>query len=322
MVIDRLPNRSILSNLRRTRLTKPVTLEILRRKDEKAYRLIVGTNILEWGQKDYTKYDRDLIRNKKIQEVLNSKCKKLMGSVVFVNGFSPLGTLNFIYFPVLRLDYKKKGGTVCLDWMSELHFVADVGVMKGEILYFERYFSPKEADLEPIFLFRTPTRLLKCLIEGKMESQDVKIAEHHLNTTSYQVSGFPDLIDLPDSFIDWIREFSDRKGLNDFLDKMLNLGAMNQRTYDIITMKMKSESEPVTEYSKLDDKDIERLRKIDKIKDPHFYSWWGKKVLGLTSRQGPSDFLDKMEKGGYVNLYKSDLGVRVELTEKGRRVIE
>jgi hypothetical protein len=322
MVIDRLPNGRVLNNLRRTSLTRLAALEVLRRKDEKAYRLIVGTNILEWDQKDYTKYDKELIRNKKIQEVLSNKCKELMGSVVFVNGFSLAKTLNFIYFPVLRLDYKKKGGMICLDWMSELHFVADVGVLRGEILYFGRYFSPKEADLEPIFLFRTPTRLLKCLTEGKMESQGVEIVVHYLNTSSYKVLGFPDKIELPDSFINWIMEFSNRKGLNDFLDKMLNLGVMDQLTYDIVTKKIKSESEPVIEYSELNDIDIERLRKIGKIKDPHFNSWWGKKVLGLTSRQGPSDFLDKMKKGGYVNLYKSDLGVRVELTEKGRRAIQ
>jgi len=205
--------------------------------------------------------------------------------------------------------------------VSQEHVVVDVEVLIGKLLYFEKYFSPEDTGLKSIFLFRTPINLLKCLTEGRTESPDTEIVGHHLNTTSYRVGGFPDEIELPDLFIAWIKSFCNGKGLKDFLDKILNLDVMDQPTYDIVIMKMKSETEPVIEYSELDDKDIERLRKIDKIKDSHFNSWWGKKVLNLTSRQGSSNFLDKMEKGGYVKLYKSELGVRVELTEKGLRAI-
>jgi hypothetical protein len=83
----------------------------------------------------------------------------------------------------------------------------------------------------------------------------------------------------------------------------------------------KSEDEPTIEYSELSDKDIERLRRINKVKDYHFYSWCGKNILDLTSRQGPKDYLEKMERGGYIRTYKGEKEVRVELTEKGLRAI-
>ena len=203
-----------------------------------------------------------------------------------------------------------------------MHIIVDVEVKRHQFYYFGEYFSPKDTGLESIFLFRTPMSLFKCLTEGNMESSDVKIVGNYSNKTAYRVRGFSDEIELSNSFIAWINGFRSGKGVNDFLSKMLNLGLLDQKTYDIVIHKFESETEPIIEYSELSDKDIERLRKIDKIKAPHFYSWWGKKVLGLTSRQGSSNFLDKMEKGGYVKLYKSDLGVRVELTEKGRRAIQ
>jgi hypothetical protein len=138
------------------------------------------------------------------------------------------------------------------------------------------------------------------------------------NTMAFQVTGLLDEIELSYSFIDWIKGFSSGKGVNDFLNKMLNLNLLDQRTYDIFT---KSESEPIIEYSELGDKDKDRLRKIEKVKDYHFYSWWGKNILHHTSRQGPKDYLERMEAGGYIRTYKGENGVRVELTEKGLRAI-
>ena len=95
---------------------------------------------------------------------------------------------------------------------------------------------------------------------------------------------------------------------------------LDQSTYNIIMLNTKSEAEPIIEYFELSDKDIERLRKIEKVKDYHFYSWWRKNILDLTSRQGPKDNLEKMGRGGYIRTYKGE-GVRVELTEKGLRAI-
>ncbi len=299
-------------------LTISEALGFLKEKDRSAYDSIVRSDIVKWDWKDYSKYDRQLEQDKNIKEAFRHRFTKLSYLDLALCALN----FNFLHFPELKLYYESKGDVNCLDWMSKIHIIVDAEAIGSfrpyPHCYLSEYFSPKDTGLESIFLFRTPMSLLKYLTEGNKVSSDVKIKKTYEKTMGFLVTGYSDEIELSYSFIDWMKGLSSGKGVNDFLNKILNFGLLDQRTYDVV---IKSETEPIIEYSELSDKDIDRLRKIDKIKDPHSYSWWGKKVLGLTSRQGPSDFLDKMEKGGYVNPYKSDLGVRVELTEKGLRAI-
>ena len=303
--------------LRRERLTKSVVLELLRKKDESTYTSILRSGILEWNLKDYTEYDRKLEENGKVLEALTHRFWELADIELKTWGHS----LNFFHLPELRLNYKKKDNVNCLDWVSRVHVVVDVEVRIFQRYYFEEYFSPEDTGLESIFLFRTPISLLKYLIGETTTSPDVEVLETSSKMISYGVRGFPDEIELPKSFIPWIKEFCNEKGFSFFLDKMLDIKAVDHSTYVTIMSSIKSKAEPIIEYSELGDKDLERLRKINHVKDHHFYSWWGKNILGLTSRQGPKDYLEKMEAGGYVRVYKGENGARVELTDKGLKAI-
>jgi len=305
-----------LLGLRSKRLTISTALNFLKEKDRSAYDSIVRSDILKWDWKDYSKYDRQLEQDKKIQEAFNLRLIELS----LINFQIRDQHFNFFHFPELKLYYESKGDVNCLDWMSKMHIIVDAIYLRNSNhdWYVSEYFSPKDTGLQSIFLFRTPMSILKYLTEGNKVSPDVKIKKTYENTEEFQVKGLSDAIELSYSFIDWINGFSSGKGVNDFLNKMLKLGLLDQRTYDIV---IKSESEPIMEYSGLGDKDKDRLRKIYKVKDYHFYSWWGKNILDLTSRQGPKDYLEKMEEGGYIRTYKGENGVRVELTEKGLRAI-
>jgi len=302
--------------LRRERLTISQALECLGKNDEPAFKSINKLSILDWNFKDFKEYDRDLERNEKILEALKNRFMELTG--IYLNLWEH--RFNFHYFPELRIYYESKGNVDCLDWMSRLHVVIDVEVKMSQLYYFEKYFSPEDTGFESVFLFRTPIRLLKYLFGETTTPSDVRFSSTSSNTVSYGVRDFPDKIELSKNFAPWIKNFCDLT-FSSFAFLMYAWNVLDRESYHAITLIKMPEAEPTVDYSELGDKDIERLRKINHVKDHHHYSWWGKNILGISGRQGSKDNLEKLEAGGYIRTYKGENGVRVELTEKGLRAI-
>jgi len=239
-------------------------------------------------------------------------------------------------FPSLRLKYQRKE-IPCFDWRIQVHTIAEVPLRhyrRDEFLgrlFLAHYIEPKVTGIEPHSIFLTPLRLLECLTKGEKESDDVEIVGHPDNYTVYSVKGYPKEVELPDPFTDWIKRFSNEKGLREFSAKMLNLGIMDEPTYDILMRRIESKIGPKIEVPSVNVEDTERLRIIYQVKMmPSFGQWvkviekYGKRSKGIVfkSTQGFIDFLKRMEAGDYLKVYREASGIRIELTEKGLRAIE
>jgi hypothetical protein len=161
--------------------------------------------------------------------------------------------------------------------LSHFRGIAEVSHDRDEFigsLFLAHYIEPKDTGIEPHSIFLTPLRLLECLTKGEKESEDVEIIGYPDNHTKYSVKGYPKEVELPNPFIDWIKRFSNEKGLREFSAKMLNLGVMNDDTYDTVMRRIESKIGPKIEILSIDVKDTERLRIIHQVKMmPSFGQW-------------------------------------------------
>lgn len=259
-----------------------------------------------------------------------------------INQITPKGTQfksevpYFWNFPSLTLEYQKEE-VPCLDWIIQIYTIAEVPLRyyRGSQFlgrfFLAHYIEPKVTRIEPQSILLTPLRLLEYLTKGEKGPNSVEIVRHHDNPTVYSVKGYPKKVKLQDLFTDWIKRFSNEKGLKEFSAKMLNLDIMDAPTYDIVMSRIESKIGPKIEIPSINVEDTERLRIIYQVKIMPSYGQWvkiiekyGKRSQGVVfkSTQGFIDFLHRMEAGDYLKVYREVSRIRIELTEKGLKVIE
>jgi len=310
-------------------LNEKMALEALGKILPNIKRMIDETEILVWYKLENTVstyFDHEIWENisYKVNEITPKGARFTTGSYRLWN------------FPSLRLEYQKKD-VPCLDWITNTHIIAEVTLSQYVFdtytgkLFLAHYAGPEVTGIKPCSIFLTPLRLMECLTKGENESDDVERVGHHDNHTLYSVRGYPKEVILLDTFIDWVKRFSNGKGSMEFSTKMLNLEIMDFQTYDIVVSRIKSKIEPKILIPIPNVKDTERLRIIRQVKImPSLGQWvkviekYGKRSKGIVfkSTQGFKDFLKRMEAGDYLKVHKEASGIRIELTEKGLRAIE
>ncbi len=325
----------LLGSFRREPLDRNHALWALCQVQFEAYRIVAETYIGEWDVKD-----TQIVSKDRLHEIV-ANIAQLVGQIYEQFGYIRpgfnLNNYSVWKFSCLKLKYLEEG-VDCIEWIADrIHVIIEVPVeplikrpnnlIEGT-QYFAHYLSPKEAGTSPYPLFKTPFILLQHLIEGKKDSSEVRIVAHAPDKkgnflTTYNVKGFKHPLELPDKFIAWVREYGNGS-LQTLLHRLLDIHVIDKPIYDTVVDKIKAKVkvEPVPEGPSLKPKYIERLKKIEQVKDYPTLNH-GARIVGLKSKEAMFSFRKLMVDGGYIRVFEnpSGTGFRIELTEKGLRAI-
>ena len=162
-----------------------------------------------------------------------------------------------------------------------------------------------------------PLSLLNCLVENKFETAGFQIVESTSEHLTYQLKNNVRL-KIPKKLVEWIQATLkpnpvERLREMDFLDPL---------TYEVLrskTDKAKSLGDVGKLLSLIEPKDVEKLKIIKTVDEALSYGKWA--ILLKISRTGVYRWFKRMTGLGLLKTEKTDKGVKVELSGKGKMLL-
>ena len=239
--------------------------------------------------------------------------------------------IDFHYFPALEIDYKKLENSDFMVLYSNLHLVLNCEVFESRksefkiadeeipldldgrsLGYIQAYINPEQINMKKVYFMSLPIGLFTSFVRGEIQPNEFEVISRFEEKITYKVND--EKIEIPDSFIEFVQRLGES---GNAFDQLFECGFIDNFTHKII--KSKSETKPLKPII-LKEKDRERLKIIDQIKEHIPNSKWGK-LFGI-KRSAAYKTLKLYEKRKLVTLDKNEQGTKVKLTKIARDRLE